>query len=81
MSPILLASEEAPNPLIPHAAELIVGAIAFLLGRAGGAGVGAVRNGARNRIVEVGPVGAERGEPSNLRAPAGRADRRGRGRG
>lgn len=31
MSPILLASEEAPNPLIPHAAELIVGGIAFLL--------------------------------------------------
>ena len=32
MSPLLLASsEEAPNPLIPHTVELIVGAVAFLL--------------------------------------------------
>jgi F-type H+-transporting ATPase subunit b len=32
MSPLLIASgDEAPNPLIPHTVELIVGAVAFLL--------------------------------------------------
>ncbi|CAB5239897.1 unannotated protein [freshwater metagenome] len=30
-SVILAAAEEAPNPLIPHTAELVVGAIAFTL--------------------------------------------------